>query len=57
MKLTKRIDQDCKCLESYFQKLFYLMQEAIAEDSAAPIKQKMLMRTNHRQPIMGSPIS
>ena len=38
MKLTARIDSDCRCIESYFRKLFVLLAEAQAEDEAAPIE-------------------
>ena len=38
MKLTARIDTDCRCMESYFHKLFVLLEEARAEDEAAPIE-------------------
>lgn len=38
MKLTARIDTDCRCMESYFLKLFILLEQARAEDKAAPIE-------------------
>lgn len=38
MKLTARINTDCRCMESYFNKLFVLLEEARAEDEAAPIE-------------------
>ena len=38
MNLPKRIDEDCRCLESYFHKKFDLLQVALAEDAAAPIE-------------------
>jgi len=37
MKLTARIDYDCKCLNRYFEKLFDVLREAIAETRNAPI--------------------
>lgn len=37
MKLTAQIDDDCKCLNRYFEKLFDVLQEAIAETQNAPI--------------------
>lgn len=38
MKLSARIDSDCKNLDSYFQKLFTLLQEAIEDENFAPIE-------------------
>lgn len=38
MKLTKRIDKDCRCLENYFRKLFELVPIGIAEEKAAPMQ-------------------
>lgn len=38
MKLTARIDTDCRCMESYFHKLFVLLEESRAEDEAAPME-------------------
>lgn len=38
MKLTARIDTDFRCMESYFHKLFVLLQEARAEEKAAPLE-------------------
>ncbi len=38
MLLTTRIDYDYKCLKSYFQKLFYVMQQAIEEDQVVPME-------------------
>ena len=38
MKLTKSIDQNCRCLESYFHKQFDLMQVALAEEEASPVE-------------------
>jgi len=38
MKLTAQIDTDCRCMDSYFHKLFVLQQEAQAEDKAAPLE-------------------
>ena len=38
MKLTARIDTDCRCMNSYFHKLFVLLREARAEDELAPIE-------------------
>ena len=37
MKITARIDYECKCLNRYFEKLFDVLQEAIAETQDAPI--------------------
>ena len=37
MKLTARIDYDCKCLNRYFEKLFDVLQEAISETRNAPM--------------------
>ena len=37
MKLTARIDYDCKCLHRYFEKLFDVLQEAVVETQNAPI--------------------
>ena len=36
MTLTARIDDDCRCLNRYFHKLFEVLQVAIAEDQTAP---------------------
>lgn len=38
MKLAKRIDSNYRSLKSYFLKQFQLMQEALEEESAAPIE-------------------
>ena len=38
MKLTARLDSDIKGLRRYFEKLFLVLEEAQAEDQAAPIK-------------------
>src|SRR5205085_339814 len=38
MTLTAQIDSDCKSLNRYFHRLFELLQEAIAEDKAAPME-------------------
>ena len=38
MKLTARIDKDCRCLDRYFHKLYVLLQEALSEDNAAPLE-------------------
>jgi len=37
MKFTARIDYDFKCLNRYFEKLFDVLQEAIAETRNAPM--------------------
>ena len=37
MKLTAQIDYDFKCLNRYFEKLFDVLQEAIAETRNAPM--------------------
>jgi len=37
MKLTARIDYDCKCLHRYFEKLFDVLQEAVVETRNAPM--------------------
>ena len=38
MTLTAHIDEDCRCLSRYFQKLFEVFREALAEDRVAPIE-------------------
>jgi hypothetical protein len=38
MNICISIDGNCRCLESYFRKMFILMQEAIAEEMQAPIE-------------------
>ena len=38
MTLTALIDNDCRCLERYFHKLFEVLQEAIAEGRTAPLE-------------------
>ena len=38
MMITAQIDHDYKCLKSYFQKLFVVMQEAIEEDLKIPVE-------------------
>ena len=38
MTLSARIDDDCKSLHRYFQRLFDLLQESVAEDKVAPIE-------------------
>ncbi len=38
MTLSIRIDDDCRSLHRYFQKLFELLQQAIVEDKAAPLE-------------------
>ena len=37
MKLIAQIDYDCKCLNRYFEKLFDVLREAIAETQNAPM--------------------
>ncbi len=37
MKLTARIDYDCKCLSRYFEKLFVVLREAVIETQNAPM--------------------
>lgn len=37
MKLTARIDNDCRCLESYFRKLFELIKIGNLEEKATPL--------------------
>ena len=38
MKLSARIDTDCRSMDSYFHKLFALLQEGKAEDELAPVE-------------------
>lgn len=38
MKMTARIDMDCRNMDNYFHKLFVLLQQAKAEDELAPIE-------------------
>jgi len=38
MRLSARIDSDCRSMESYFHKLFALLQEGKAEDELAPVE-------------------
>lgn len=38
MTLSARIDDDCRSLERYFQKLFEVLAQALKEDQSAPIE-------------------
>jgi hypothetical protein len=38
MTLSAQIDDDCKSLRQYFQKLFELLAQAIKEDESAPLE-------------------